>query len=154
MAKTNDYSIRKQMQDDLIAAYKRVCGHCYTQQQAYERTVKEPAPRYYVSVKRAYQTLLPMMRGDFDRVNLMEPNSRRMYYSLFRKVVELNETKYPNKSLWFIVPFALTSPAPEFFIGWKQCKRIRMWIKNGIILPDGRVDLSRAPSYSKRKELK
>ena len=41
----NDYEITRQMHADLIKAYINVSKHCWTQHEAYERMVKEPAPR-------------------------------------------------------------------------------------------------------------
>ena len=86
-----DYSLRRQMYEDLMEAYKKVAPHCWTQQQAYERMVKQPAPRYYVTAKQAYQIIARMVKGDFERVNMMLPLRRRMYYTLFDEFVSLCE---------------------------------------------------------------
>lgn len=148
MSKT-DYSITRQMQIDLIQAYKNVHHTSWSQREAYEKTVKQPAPRYYVSPKQAYQIIAPMMRGDFEKVNLMMPTRRKMYYSLFRVVVKLSEKReFCNKSLWYIMPFAVTSPAPEFFICEERARHIREWLGNGNIREDGSINEEKIKSYA------
>lgn len=150
MGRTLDYSTRRQMQLDLIEAYKKVAPTSWTQKEAYERMVKQPAPRFYISRSRAFSVLAPMMKGDFERVDLMMPGRRRMYYALYDAVCKLVE-KPTNigRSLWDIMPDALLSPAPEFFIGWEQAKRIRRWMKHGIIKSDGSLDKTRNLFYTK-----
>lgn len=136
----NDYDITRQFQDDLIKAYNSVALQCWTQEDAYRKTVKQPAPRYYVSAKQAAQIISPMVKGDFELVNMMRPNRRRMYYSLFDKVIELSEKRaFVGKPLSFIVQYAVLSPAPEFFIGYKKVHELRSFIKNGKLTDEGRV---------------
>ena len=148
-----DYSLRKQFYHDLIEAYKRVAPNCWTQYEAYERMVKEPAPRYYVSAKQAYQVMSHMVKGDFERVNMMLPLRRRMYYSLYDEFVSLCEKPmYYNKSLWFIVQHAVARPAPEFFISAERAKHIRSWLKSGVLDEDGKIDQTRIPSYVRTRE--
>lgn len=135
------YSISRQLQDDLLKAYVKVCkeNRAWSQLDAYKMTVKQPAPRYYVSSKQAYQIISRMMRGDFSQVDTMLDNRRRMYHSLFEKVIELSEsTMFVGKSLWHIIPFAITSPAPEFFVKPERFAVIRAKIKRKMIDDDGR----------------
>lgn len=148
-----DYSLRKQMYHDLIEAYKQVAPHCWTQQEAYVRMVKQPAPRYYVTAKQAYQVIAHMVRGDFERVNMMLPLRRRMYYTLFDEFVALCEKPtFYGKSVWFIIQHAVERPAPEFFISPERAKHVRSWLKSGVIDEEGRVDDSRLPSYRRTRE--
>jgi len=133
-----NYDITRQMQVDLMKAYKTVCETCWSQQEAYERMVKQPAPRYYVSAKQACQVISPMLRGDFEMVNLMTPTRRRMYYSLFNEVIRLSEKRdFIGKGLIYIMREAVTRPAPEFFISPTRAKIIRAWLKNGLYDEDG-----------------
>ena len=129
----NDYDISRQLQDDLIKAYNQVAPHCWLQVDAYKQAVKQPAPRYYVSPRQAAQVIAPMVRGDFEKVNMMLPNRRRMYYSLFQKVVELSEKRcFIGKSLLYIMQYAVSSPAPEFFCSFKKLHEvIKDKFKNG-----------------------
>jgi hypothetical protein len=136
----NDYDITRQLQDDLIKAYNRVVPRSWTQLDAYKKAVKEPAPRYYVSPKQALQVISPMVRGDFERVNMMIPNKKRMYYSLFQKVIELSEKRsFVGKSLYYILQFAVCCPAPEFFVSHSKVHEIRSFIKHGKLDDEGRV---------------
>ena len=136
-----DYSIRRQMYHDLIEAYKKVAPHCWTQLEAYERTVKEPAPRYYVTAKQAHQVIAHMIKGDFGKVNKMLPLRRKMYYALFDEFVSLCEKPtFYNKSAWFIIHHAVIRPAPEFFISAGRIRHLRSWLKRGIIDNEGKID--------------
>lgn len=150
-----DYDISLQFQNDLIKAYNRVAPMCWSQEEAYKRAVKEPAPRYYVSAKQAAQIISPMVRGDFTRVNMMLPNRKRMYYSLFERVIELSEKRaFVEKPLSYIMLFAVTSPAPEFFCHYTRLHEIRSFIKNGKLDDEGRVigHKSRAACYERLKK--
>lgn len=148
----NDYEITRQMHADLIKAYINVSKHCWTQHEAYERMVKEPAPRYYVTPKHAYKALRPMMKGDFELVDMMTERKRDLYYSLYDTVLKLSEKRdFLGKSLWHIVHFAVYSPAPEFFISPERARHIRGWLRSGAIMEDGRVDTNIVKSYVQRK---
>ena len=135
----NEYYITRQMQDDLIKAYNKVAPLSWTQKEAYEKAVKLPAPRYYITPKQALQVLSPMVKGNFEMVNMMLPNRKRMYYSLLEKVFELSEKRaFAGKSLSYIVQFAVASPAPEFFVSSEKLHRIRWLIKSGQLDEEGR----------------
>lgn len=151
----HDYDISKQYQEDLIEAYKRVAPHSWSQIEAYRRTVKQPAKRYYITPKQAAQVISPMFRGDFSHVNAMMPNKRRMYYSLFNKVVELSEKRdFAGKSVNYIIQFAVLEPAPEFFVSHRVIAQIRSFLRNGYYEESGKVKEVpyRARSYEKLKE--
>lgn len=138
MSKTNA-EIELQRQNDLLEAYKAAIKTSCSSTEACEKAVKMPAPRYYVTPKQAYQVVMHMMKGDFELVDMMQSNRRRMYYSLFDKVVELSEKRaFVNKSLWYIMPFAVTCSAPEFFTSISSLARVRQGIKSGKIGDDGR----------------
>lgn len=135
-----DYDISRQQQDDLIKAYNSVAPHCWSQREAYRKAVLQPAPRYYITPKQAAQVIAPMVKGDFEKVNMMLPNKRRMYYSLFQKVIELSEKRaFIGKSLYYIVQFAVASPAPEFFCSPDVLFMVRSYLKNNHYDDDGRV---------------
>jgi hypothetical protein len=136
----NDYDISKQYQDDMISAYNKVAPTCLMQMDAYRKAVKQPAPRYYGSARQAAQVLAPMMRGNFERVDMMIPNRRRMYYSLFEKVLEMSEKRaFVGKPLSYIVAFAVSSPAPEFFTTPESFRVLRSWLKNNHFDDSGRA---------------
>ena len=148
-----NYDISRQLQHDLIEAYKQVYGKCWSQKEAYERMVKQPAPRYYVTAKQAVQVLSPMFKGDFEMVNMMMPRRRRMYYCLYNETVKLIEKPmFYKKSLSFVVQFAVTQPAPEFFMSPSRARQIRAWLKNGGIDEEGKVDQTKIKTYARRLE--
>lgn len=138
MSKTN-YDISKQMQNDLIKAYCQSCPGSWTMQEACEKAVKLPAPRFYVTAKQAYQVISRMMKGDFRRVNKLKPLRKKMYYELFDVTVKLSESwQHAGKKLWSIMPFAVIHPASEFFISPHTLYCIRQEIRTGRIDDEGR----------------
>lgn len=151
----NDYTIAKQYQEDLIKAYNKVAQSSWSQKDAYAKAVKLPAPRYYVSARQAAQVIAPMVRGDFERVNMMHPNRRRLYYSLLDKVIELSEKRaFIGKPLIYIVRFAVSSPAPEFFVTPNALSQVRSYLKKGYFDNEGKAleVPSRVKSYERLKE--
>lgn len=149
----NDYDISRQQQDDLIKAYNKVAPTCFKQVDAYRKAVKEPAPRYYVTPKQAAQIISPMVRGDFSRFNKMSPNRKRMYYSLFLKVIELSEKRaFIGKSLIHIMEYAVLCPAPEFFINKEALAKTRGLLKCGYIDDSGKASVPyRVKAYERLK---
>ena len=152
MRKEN-YDISRQMQRDVINAYKEVYAKCFTQREAYERTVLQPAPRYYVTPKQALQVISPMMKGDFEMVDMMMPLRREMYYSLFNEVMKLSEKReFIGKSLSHVMRFAVLQPAPRFYIGWDRAKRIRIWLRKGYFDETGKVRDDKVKCYRTKRE--
>lgn len=134
-------------------AYKRVAPKCWTQDEAYCKMVKEPAPRFYVTAKQAYQVIARMVKGNFEMVNMMKPIRRRMYYTLYDEFVALCEKpSFYNKSVWYIIQHAVERPAPEFYISSERARHIRCWLKKGTINHEGKVVDSKLPSYVRTRE--
>lgn len=150
-----DYTITKQLQDDLIEAYKKVAGKAWDYMDAFRQVAAMEAPRYYVTPKQAYQVVVKMMKGDFYHVDHMARNKRRMYYSLFNKVVELSEQRaFIDKSLWYIIHYATSSPAPEFFISPQRAYAIRHSVRQKTVDENGKPVVPRCQTkwYKKLKE--
>lgn len=123
MGKMND--INQQKREDLMAVYRQVYPKCWRQRDAYRRTVKHAAPRFYVTPKQAYQKILPMLDGDFSEIEVMAPLRRKMYMDLFDIVLATAERReFIGKSLWFIIPWVVTQPAPEFYVAEETFKKI------------------------------
>lgn len=116
MSKSN-FDLTKQFREDLMDAYREVSARCWSQGEAWRKTAKHPAPRYYVTAKEAHEKLRRMVAGDTSVVDNMTAPRRRMYYSLFEKLQEMTQQREMiGKSLWFMCPFLVTQPAPEFFV--------------------------------------
>ena len=63
-----------------------------------------------------------------------------MYYSLFDKVIELSEKRaFIGKSLTYIVRFAVSQPAPEFFVSHHALHHVRAFMKKGYFDDSGRT---------------
>ena len=111
------YALTLMQRDDLMAAYKEVYRKCWSQQEAWEKTARHPAPRYYVTPKEAYEKLRKMVRGDMSVVERLGNSKRRMYLSLYDTLLRLTEKReYNTHSLWFLCPIVVSQPAPEFFM--------------------------------------
>lgn len=124
MTKTN-YELTLMQRDDLMSAYREVYRTCWTQAEAWRKTAKHPAPRYYVTAKEAYEKLRRMVRGDTTAVDRMSETKRRMYYSLYDTLLKLTEKReYSTHSLWFLCPVVVSQPAPEFFMAPRTVKDI------------------------------
>ncbi len=124
MTKRN-FALTQQQRDDLMAAYRQVCGKCWTQREAWEKVARHPAPRYYVSAKEAHEKLRKMVVGDMSIVDSMSDNRRRMYYSLFDRLQVMSQRKeMMGKSLWFMCSFLVSLPAPEFYVSANTVKQI------------------------------
>lgn len=150
-----NYDISRQMQIDLIKAYNKVSRTCWSQQEAYEKMVLEPAPRYYVTPKQACAVISPMISGNFDTVKSMYPLRRKMYYDLYKEVIRLSEKReFIGKSLSYIMKHAVAQPAPRFYIGPVRARIIRGFIKNDVFDEEGRVRDDRLPSYVNTRENK
>ena len=112
------------MREDLMVAYRNVYTTCHSQMEAWEKTRKQPAPRFYISPKRAYLMLSNMVQGDFSKVDALPSLKRQMFYDLFNIVNELSQKKeFIGKSLWFLCQFAVAKPAPEFYISVEALKK-------------------------------
>lgn len=151
MSKTN-YDISKQMQNDLIKAYCKACDGSWTMNDACAKAVKMPAPRFYISPKQAYHVISPMVRGNFERVDLLDPLRRKMYYELFDVVMKLTEKReFIGKSLWYIMSYAVIQPASQFFIKPHTLYCIRQDMRTGRINDEGK-DCRPHISKGKRRE--
>ena len=139
------------MQDDLIKAYCKACPGSWTMHDACAKAVKMPAPRFYLTAKQAYQVISPMVKGDFERVDLFNPLKRQMYYELFDIVMKMSEKReFIGKSLWHIMPFAVAQPASQFFISPHSLYCIRQDIRTGRISENGK----QSPHISRGKRKK
>lgn len=119
------FDLTVQMREDLMTVYRDVSPRCWSQSEAWRRTVEHRAPRYYVSAKQAHDKLRRMVVGDMSEVDGMSAPRRRMYYSLFAKLQEMTQRKeFVGKSLWFLCPFLVTQEAPEFFISPNTLEQI------------------------------
>ena len=121
---------REQMKDDLMKVFREIsAGYtCRYQTEAYEQTVKHPAPRYYIDARRAHRVISPMRRGDYTELHKLSALKQQMYLDLFDTVQKLYQrSAYWGKSLYYVLQFAILEPAPRFYIGadmmrliWKE----------------------------------
>lgn len=120
-----DYDITQQYRDDLMEAYREVAASCWSQEEAWRKTAKHPARRYYVTAGEAYDRMRRMVVGDMSKVDAMTDCRRRMYYSMFEKLQEMIQRKEViGQSLWAICQTLVLQPAPEFFISPRTVRYI------------------------------
>lgn len=116
---------REPMYDELMKVYCKVYRECRTQDDAFDRTVRHPASRFFIDARRAYQNIYPMLRGDYSRLEKMKPLRQEMYKDLFDVVMRLSQKRqFCGKSPYYIVKFAVLEPAPRFFIGVEKMRKV------------------------------
>ena len=100
MSKTNE--VNAQLRHDLMEAIKACSdGSAWFVHQIWKKAVRMPEK--------------------------MSPRRQRLYRSLYDRVMEMaGKPQYQGKSLWFLIPFAVGSPAPEFFVSEKWARLIYM----------------------------
>lgn len=119
--------MRKLMAKDLYHVYELLRRSKYKcrELRLYELAVEQPAPRYYISVYKAYRNIYPLMFGDFSKLRKMKPLKQEMYLALFREVIQLStKREHSGKSLMHIIPFAIVKPAKRFYISPRSARRI------------------------------
>ena len=115
------------MYDELMKVYCKVLREfdVRTQTEAFERTVRHPASRFFIDTRRAYQNIYPMLRGDYSRLEKMKPLRQEMYKVLFDVVMRLSQKRqFWGKSPYYIVRFAVLEPAPRFYIGIEKMRKV------------------------------
>lgn len=129
MTKKN-FSLTQKQREDLAAAYRKIYSKCRSQTEAWEKTVVQPAPRFYVTPKQCYEKMRLMVRGDFSEVDKMEPLRKQMYYDMFDILLEMTQQKeYLGHSLWFICQFLVNKPAPQFYLRPRTISQVFMLAK-------------------------
>ena len=118
---------RESMYDELMKVYCKILREfdVRTQTEAFERTVRHAASRFYIDTRRAYQNIYPMLRGDYSRLEKMKPLRQEMYKALFDVVMRLSQKRqFWGKSPYYIVKFAILEPAPRFYIDVETMRKI------------------------------
>jgi len=118
---------RESMYDELMKVYCKILRECdvRTQTEAFERTVRHPASRFFIDTRRAYQNIYPMLRGDYSRLEKMKPLRQEMYKALYDVVMRLSQKRqFWGKSPYYIVRFAVLEPAPRFYIGIEKMRKV------------------------------
>lgn len=115
------------MYDELMKVYCKVLSECdvHTQTEAFERTVRHPASRFFIEARRAYQNICPILRGDYSHLEKMTPLRQEMYKALYDVVMRLSQKRqFWGKSPYYIVKFAILEPAPRFYIGVEKMRKV------------------------------
>lgn len=120
-------SQRTAMYDELMKVYCKVLMEfeVRTQTEAFERTVRHPASRFFVEPRRAHQNIYPMLRGDYSRLEKMKPLRQEMYRALYDTVMRLSQKRqFWGKSPYYIVKFAVLEPAPRFYVDVETMRKV------------------------------
>ena len=88
----------------------------------FKEVADAPAPRFWVGESRAAR-ILSMMRQGMDPTDGMNPEKKRMYQELYRRVVELKKQQ-PDTSWGDLVFMAVNSPAPHSYLSWQRTRQI------------------------------
>ena len=106
----------RERSDDLMRAYDEYiasCGHI-RMPDVYERIVKMPSRRFWVSDIRATLVVSAMMRNDA-RKERMWPLRRKMYEEIYRRVTALRRER-PWLTVSESCAIVVSGPAPEFYL--------------------------------------
>lgn len=118
---------REAMYDELMKVYCKVLREfdVRTQTEAFERTVRHGASRFFVEPRRAYQNIYPMLRGDYSGIEKMKPLRQEMYKTLFNVVMRLSHKRqFWGRSPYYIVKFAVMEPAPRFYVDVEMMRKV------------------------------
>lgn len=117
MSKSKHNPLLAMMHEDLMETYRKVAKYCTRQDEAWRRVVTHPAKRFYVNAKVACDRIAPLLDGDYTSLRKMGKRKQRLYLAIFERVKEFAQRReFAGKSLNYIMPFVLQSPAPEFYI--------------------------------------
>lgn len=119
----SSFPYKMQRERELVKAFKQELAQCkhISMNKVFERVVKHPCSRFWVSEERAAIAVSAMLRGcDVVFANGMK---RQMYRELFRRY---NEMRAQNKGLPLsrIIFRIVNSPAPHFYLSASQAKII------------------------------
>lgn len=109
----------EEMKEDLMKVYREVASKydCRNNQEAFKLCIEHAAPRFYVDPRHAHQLISPLFYGDRSKIDSLPPLRREMYESLFETVMRLKQkSAYWDKSLMYVLRFAVLEPAPRFYI--------------------------------------
>ena len=101
---------------ELYAAYQRALrdSRYRSLQEILVAAVNSPAPRFFVSPKRARAVITDMFQGK-NPLNNMHPTRQEMFREIFRRAQRIRQ-QYPTMSLLDIAKRAVNSPAPKFYL--------------------------------------
>lgn len=80
-----------------------------------------PAQRFYVSERRAKETVKRLLKGD--ELKDMHPLKREMFKEIFRRVTILHE-RSPKRRLHSLCAEVVMQPAPGFYLSASSIKAI------------------------------
>ena len=91
-------------------------------QKAFMDAKSTPAPRFWVSERRAAEVISKMLAGK-DPTPSMYPEKREMYREIFRRVLPLRR-RYPDAPLSELVFRVVNSEAPDFYLSLYSVRNI------------------------------
>ena len=110
-----------------MRVFREVAGkyECRHNQEAFERCINHPAPRFYIDPRRALQRISPMFYGDRSKIENLSPLRQEMYEDLFKTVQRLyQKNAYWGKSTYYVLQYAVLEPAPRFYISTSRMRQI------------------------------
>lgn len=116
--------------DDLMRAFRLSLHGCrvISMTEIFNRVVKTPSKRFWVSEERAAEVISAMFAGrSFPN---MRVNRKRMFDEIFRRAVALRGIN-PRMSVYDIAITVVNQPAPEFYFTPGSAKVIIYKIKRG-----------------------
>jgi hypothetical protein len=116
---------------DLMKAYDNYIANCshIEMQTVYQTVVNMPAPRFYVSEKRASIVVSELLKGHPCRNKL----KNEMFTEICRRVMELKKSN-PTLGITELCAIVVQQPAPKFYMAAASAKMLiirtrKKWIK-------------------------
>lgn len=111
------YTLRVEMISDLLDVYNEVAPDSLTPAIAYERVVKHPAKRFYITPKQVYQRVNNYIKGKTEVITSLKPIQQQQFYDLIKVMIRLQRQGCNrDKGLMHLCRLAVMEPAPRFYI--------------------------------------
>lgn len=109
---------------DLIQTYRSILHNCTGHidiKDVYEKLIRHPAKRFWVSEKRASIVVSQMLKGI--SIDYMRPERKEMYKEICNRVKQLMKRK-PNLSVYELTFEVVSQPAPSFYLTARTAQQI------------------------------
>ena len=100
-----------------------------TQKEAIMKAIKSPTTRYWVSLNEVYREILNIVHGR-ELSARIKSIRRKQIEDIYRNYLQLaDKPTFKDCSVFFIVQFAISSQAPEFYLSFARAREIIRMIK-------------------------
>ena len=128
------------MRRDVYEKYKAVVAQgVASEKEAFEKTQRMMAKRFWVSSEQAYKICMAIHHGKTEVFNKMPDYRIEMFKEIYNRFIEQRgRVMFRGKKPYFIIPYIVAQAAPRFYISidtirkivyQQRKKRIELWKK-------------------------